>query len=87
MNKHTDAGPIRRTCTAVLYCNTMLSEYEGGETIFYDDFDNTTEVFRYRPNINELVLFDSSFNSDTIHHSVSEIKNWERYVYRVYFNV
>ena len=86
MNRHKDNGPLSRTCTAVLYCNTMKPEYAGGEVLFYDDSTNE-EIFKYRPNLNELVLFDSYYNKNTIEHSVTEIKNWERYVYRIYFNV
>lgn len=82
MARHNDGGPNNRFCTAVLYCNTMLPEYIGGNTIFYK---NNEEIFNYKPRINDLIIFDSYYNLDTLEHEVIEIKNWERYVYRVYF--
>lgn len=81
MNKHQD-GSDNRICTTVLYLNTMLDEYSGGEILFYDEEDNV--IYTHRPSSGDLILFDSS-TSNGMAHSVNRIKNWERYVHRTYW--
>ena len=84
MNKHTDSGN-NRLCTAVFYLNSKENN-SGGDVIFYEGYDkNAKEMFRYSPQKNDLIIFDSFRNESTLEHSVDEIKNWDRYVYRIYF--
>lgn len=85
MNKHRDSD-TGRICTAILYMNSKEGG-TGGDVIFYDNEDENKEIYRYEPVKNDLVIFDSHFNPLTLPHEVSEIKDWERFVYRIYFSV
>jgi len=86
MNKHAD-GNENRICTAVFYLNSKETN-KGGDLIFYDsDTDDSKEFLRYSPQKNDCILFDSFYNQYTLQHSVDEIKNWQRYVYRIYFKL
>lgn len=88
MRIHHDTNPDKpRLCTAVLYCNDMKENDLGGEVIFYDNSEEKNIVYTYTPKRNELIIFDSHFNEVGIRHSVNEIKNWNRYVYRIYFEL
>jgi len=82
MDKHRDLGN-NRICTAVLYLNSKENN-NGGDLIFYEE-DEVTELCKYSPIKNELVIFDSHFYEDTLAHSVDATVDWERYVFRVYF--
>lgn len=83
---HSDATPHNpRLCTAVLYCNDMKDGDEGGDVLFYDNHKDENVIYTYRPKRNQVVVFDSHINDFGIPHSVTQIKNWNRYVYRIYY--
>jgi Rps23 Pro-64 3,4-dihydroxylase Tpa1-like proline 4-hydroxylase len=89
MTTHADGGNGDRLCTSVLYLNTMENEFEGGEVILYDGFENggpKNEIYRYRPEAGDVVIF-SSLEDEGMYHSVSPIKNWNRYAYRIYWKI
>ena len=86
MNKHVD-GNENRICTAVFYLNSKENNH-GGDLLFYDSTEKYSKEFlRYSPQKNECILFDSFYNEYTLEHSVEEIKDWQRYVYRIYFKL
>jgi len=94
MNVHSDSTPHNpRICTTTLYLNEMKDEFEGGEIIFYGDISGYESskvienniIYTHRPQRNQLIVFDSYFNKEGIQHSVSEIKNWNRDVFRTYW--
>lgn len=86
MGRHADGNPSKpRLCTAVLYCNEAKEDESGGDVIFYEDYETDTVTYTHKPLRNQLVIFDS-LNSLGIDHEVTEVKDWYRYVYRVYFN-
>lgn len=86
MGMHADGGN-ERLCTTVLYLNTMEDGFEGGEVIFYENFENNVEkkeIYKYRPEAGDVVVF-SSLEDEGMYHSVSPIKNWNRYAHRIYW--
>jgi Rps23 Pro-64 3,4-dihydroxylase Tpa1-like proline 4-hydroxylase len=95
MSIHSDGNQSTnsRICTTTLYLNKMKDKYEGGEIIFYDnitgfeskDIVQKNIIYTHRPQRNQLIVFDSYFNKEGIQHSVSEIKNWNRDVFRTYW--
>jgi Rps23 Pro-64 3,4-dihydroxylase Tpa1-like proline 4-hydroxylase len=87
MGIHADGGAGERLCTSVLYLNTMEDSFDGGEVILYDEYGKgkiEEEIYRYRPEAGDIVIF-SSLEDEGIYHSVSHLKNWNRYAYRVYW--
>ena len=86
MRRHADGNPSKpRLCTAVLYCNEAKENELGGDVVFYEDYETNTVTYTHKPLRNQLIIFDS-LDSLGIDHEVTEIKNWYRYVYRIYFN-
>lgn len=86
MGRHTDGNPSKpRLCTAVLYCNEAKGNELGGDVVFYENCETDTVTYTHKPRRNQLIIFDS-LDSLGIEHEVTEIKNWYRYVYRIYFN-
>jgi Rps23 Pro-64 3,4-dihydroxylase Tpa1-like proline 4-hydroxylase len=86
MRIHSDTSPGNsRLCTAVLYCTDMQEGDIGGDVLFYDDETGKNIIYTYKPKKNQLVIFDSYYNTPGISHSVTKIENWNRYVYRIYF--
>jgi hypothetical protein len=81
MDTHRDGN--NRICTAVLYLNSKGNN-KGGDLIFYEE-DEVTELCRYAPIKNDLIIFDSHFYDNTLSHSVDATVDWERYVFRIYF--
>jgi hypothetical protein len=71
----------------------MKDEDEGGEIVFYSDVTESESpeviknniIYTHRPKKNQLIVFDSYFNKMGIQHSVTEIKNWNRHVFRTYW--
>lgn len=84
MDTHRDLGN-NRVCTAVLYLNSK-EDNNGGDLIFYEE-DEVTELYKYSPIKNDLIIFDSHLYSDTLAHSVDATVDWERYVFRIYFKI
>lgn len=95
MNIHSDTNqePNLRICTTTLYLNEMKDDDEGGEIVFYGDIMEVDSpeviknniIYTHRPKKNQLIVFDSYFNKIGIQHSVTEIKNWNRHVFRTYW--
>jgi hypothetical protein len=95
MNIHSDTSsePNLRICTTTLYLNEMKNGDEGGEIVFYGDITGFESpeviknniIYTHRPKKNQLIVFDSYFNKMGIQHSVTEIKNWNRHVFRTYW--
>jgi Rps23 Pro-64 3,4-dihydroxylase Tpa1-like proline 4-hydroxylase len=87
MGLHADGGAGERLCTSVLYLNTMEEGFEGGEVIFYEGYKHgqpEIETYRYKPEAGDFIIF-TSLDNQGIYHSVSSIKNWNRYAHRVYW--
>ena len=90
MSIHRDGGPIEspRICTSVLYLNTRPENATGGELICYNgDYNNNKIAYTYSPQIGDLIIFDSFYNKNekALLHSVNTIHNWERFIYRTYW--
>jgi Rps23 Pro-64 3,4-dihydroxylase Tpa1-like proline 4-hydroxylase len=86
MEIHSDEGPAnQRLCTAVLYCNDKKDGDIGGDVLFYDNEIDANVIYTYTPKKNQLIIFDSYHNEIGIQHSVTQIENWNRYVYRIYY--
>jgi Rps23 Pro-64 3,4-dihydroxylase Tpa1-like proline 4-hydroxylase len=87
MGLHADGGAGERLCTSVLYLNTMEEGFEGGEVIFYEGYkhrETPIETYRYKPEAGDFIIF-ASLDNEGIYHSVTSIKNWNRYAHRVYW--
>ena len=80
MSKHTD-NVVNRICTTVIYLNEKPNEDAGGEIIFYNDDSEPIKI--YSPIQNELILFNGLTKG--IIHSVNKIHNWDRMVFRTYW--
>ncbi len=92
MGMHRDGGLIEtpRICTSVLYLNNKPENGLGGELICYNgDYNSNEIVYTYTPQIGDLIIFDSFYNKmeNALLHSVNTIHNWERFVYRVYWQI
>jgi Rps23 Pro-64 3,4-dihydroxylase Tpa1-like proline 4-hydroxylase len=86
MGRHADGNPNKpRLCTAVLYCNEAKEGEFGGDVLFYENYETDTITYTHKPLRNQLIIFDSLYSLG-IDHEVAEIKNWYRYVYRIYFD-
>jgi Rps23 Pro-64 3,4-dihydroxylase Tpa1-like proline 4-hydroxylase len=86
MGRHADGNPNKpRVCTAVLYCNEAKEGEFGGDVLFYENYETDTITYTHKPLRNQLIIFDSLYSLG-IDHEVAEIKNWYRYVYRIYFD-
>lgn len=87
MIKHRDGGPLDnvRICTSVLYLNDKRENESGGDVICYDENENI--IHTYTPETGDLIIFDSFYNKNekALLHSVNTIQNWERFVYRTYW--
>lgn len=87
MIPHRDGGALDnpRICTSVLYLNSKTENAFGGDVICYDE--NGKVIYTYTPKVGDLVIFDSFYNKHekALLHSVNPIKNWERFVYRTYW--
>lgn len=88
MRTHADGGANgQRLCTSVLYLNTMEDVFEGGEVILYESCEKgvgKNEIYKYRPEAGDVIIF-SSLEDEGMYHSVSPIKNWNRYASRIYW--
>lgn len=80
MVKHTDNFE-KRICTSVLYLNEIPENGSGGELVLYNDESKPIQI--YQPKFGDLIIFDN-FKHGMIH-SVNTIKNWERKVFRTYW--
>lgn len=80
MTKHTD-NMTDRICTSVLYLNENLNEDSGGQVVFYNDIGEAIKI--HTPNKNELIIFNGFLKP--IIHSVNKIHNWDRKVFRTYW--
>lgn len=90
MGIHRDGGPEEspRICTSVLYLNNKTENGMGGDLVCYSgDHNNAEIIYTYSPEIGDLIIFDSFYNKkeNALLHSVNTIKNWERFVYRTYW--
>jgi len=87
MKIHRDGGGLDnlRVCTSTLYLNEKFENAEGGDVIFYNDEKEI--IYKYTPKKGDIIIFDSFNNQseNSILHSVTKVKNWDRYVYRTYW--
>lgn len=87
MMPHRDGGSEKgeRLCTSVIYLNDKPQTGNGGDVIFYNDISDI--IYTYTPSKGDLIIFDSFNNKleKAILHSVTQIENWDRWVYRNYW--
>jgi hypothetical protein len=87
MTIHRDGGVMDnpRICTSVLNLNNKTENGIGGDVICYDENENI--IHTYTPETGDLIIFDSFYNKHekSLLHSVNAIQNWERFVYRTYW--